>query len=354
MGNEKQHLGRRDFFKLTGGVAGIAALSYFLGLRDRPSPASRDHVPEVYVDNDQGFPVFRGPYLQKNVKLAAFLFRADVTALTGLCDRTLNTVDACPYVYVPMTSTVLLVYADMLVSSLDERDARIGSIPETEIGFWVLTVAMKKTQNGHTPHHLAWFLPHLLVDESNSMVTGREVYGFNKQAGQFQKPGDLKSPRFAADVLGFRKFDPASVAQPERLLELGAAAAESTRSQWMDWGAARTQLLAEMIANVRADFSGGMLEFAARAITNHIPLVFLKQFRDSANSKNACYKAVIEAPLKISKYSDGGPFSQSYQLKLNSLESHPYLENLGLKGEQTSKLAAWLNVDFILDHGVEM
>ena len=141
-----------------------------------------------YADHGSGFPVFRGPYFQKAARLAAFTFNADTERLTTHCSQALNVSGAFEYKYVPLTSRLMLVFADMLVSSRDERDVQVGLIPETEVSFWVLTVAMKKTRGGYVPHHLAWYLPYLLVDESNAIATGREVFGFNKLAAQFQKP----------------------------------------------------------------------------------------------------------------------------------------------------------------------
>jgi len=174
-------MGRRSFLKLAGGAVGISALSYYLGTTNRVEPKLDNSLPE-YADNGLGFPVFRGPYLQKDARLAAFFFKANSESLTALCDRSLNVSEAFAYKYVPLTSSVMLVFADMLVSSRDERDKEVGLIPETEVSFWVLTVAMQKTQGGLVPHHLAWFLPYLLVDEGNAIATGREVFGFNKLA----------------------------------------------------------------------------------------------------------------------------------------------------------------------------
>ncbi|HET7143659.1 MAG TPA: hypothetical protein VFI68_06555 [Anaerolineales bacterium] len=354
MSNERSNFGRRDFFKLTGGAVGIAALSYYLGLTDRPRPASpTDDLPD-YADGDLGFPVFRTPYFQKDSQLAAFLFRADVASLTTLCDQNLNSLQSSPYQYIPLTSSVMLVYADMLVSSLDERDAGVGFIPETEAGFWILTAAMKKTSTGQVPHHLAWFLPYLLVDEGNSIATGREVYGFNKQAGEFNKVQDITSPQFSADVLGFRQFDPSAIARKERLLELNPLSNEKAQSKWKDWSAAKRDLKRGVLDNIRPDLAGGIVGFAARAITDNIPLVFLKQFRPSSNSKKAAYKTIVEAPLKVKGFYDGGLFSQPHKLTLNHLDSHPFARKLGLKNEQTSTLGAWMKVDFVLDHGVEL
>ncbi|HEX2995117.1 MAG TPA: hypothetical protein VHP14_09835, partial [Anaerolineales bacterium] len=195
----KSSISRKDFFRLSGGVAGLSALSYFLGLRNQPNAASTESAP-IYRDAESGFPVFRGPYLQKDAGLAAFLFSADLAALTALCDQTLNAVPNSPFEYVPLMSSLLVIYADMLVSSLDERDVRVGLIPETEAGFWLLTVAMQKTATGTVPHHLAWFIPYLFVDEGNTIATGREVYGFNKQAAVFAKAQEIQTPQFNADV----------------------------------------------------------------------------------------------------------------------------------------------------------
>src|SRR5512142_2957497 len=138
----RSSISRNSFFKLIGSAVGISALSYVLGLRNQPHVASTEQSPD-YLDAGSDFPVFRGPYLQKDAQLAAFLLPADLAALTALCDETLNRVPNSPFEYVPLMSNLLVVYADMLVSSLEERAAAVGRIPETEVGFWFLTIAMQ-------------------------------------------------------------------------------------------------------------------------------------------------------------------------------------------------------------------
>jgi hypothetical protein len=307
-----------------------------------------------YADKEAGFPVFRGPYLQKDAHCAAFLFNADMERLMTLCDKTLNVSRSFTYKYVPITSNVMLVFADMLVSSRDERDMQVGLIPETEVSFWVLTVAMQKTRGGYLPHHLAWFLPYLLVDESNAIATGREVFGFNKLAAQFQKPEQIKRPEFTADVLGFKQFGANFIAQRERLLELSASSpADPTRSSDLD--SIKNGMAAELFKNMRTNLGGGLVEFAARFINDNIPLVFLKQFRDAQNTRKACYQRLIEAPLKVETFFEGGIFLKPYTLNIASLASHPLAQNLGLKGtEQSSTLGVWMQVDFVLENGVEV
>jgi len=318
-----------------------------------PTPDAT-RTPPDYADNGAGFPVFRGPYLQKDARLAAFFFNADTERLTTLCNQTLNVSKSFEYKYVPMTSNLMLVFADMLVSSRDERDAQVGLIPETEVSFWVLTVAMQKTRGGYMPHHLAWFLPYLFVDEGNAIATGREVFGFNKLAAQFQKPEKIQSPEFTADVLGFKEFGADFIAQRERLLELSASSsADPTRSSDLD--SIKNGMAAELFKNMRTNLGGGLVEFASRFINDHVPLVFLKQFRDAQNTRKACYQRLIEAPLKVETFFEGGIFLKPYTLNIASLASHPLAQNLGLKGaEQRSTLGMWMQVDFVLGNGVEV
>jgi hypothetical protein len=346
-------IGRRNFLKVAGGAFGLSALSYFLGVTKRVVPPAPETLPD-YADHQPGFPVFRGPYLQKDARLAAFLFNADLEPLTTLCDQTLNVSKSFLYKYVPMTSNVMVVFADMLVSSRDERDSQVGLIPETEVSFWVLTVALQETQGGYVPHHLAWFLPFLLVDESNSIATGREVFGFNKLAAQFQKPEQIQKPGYTANVLGFKQFGADTVAQRERLLELSASSAADT-SQPSDLDSIKNGMVTELFRNIRTNLGGGLVEFASRFLNDHIPLVFLKQFRDAQNTRKACYQRLIEAPLKVETFFEGGLFFEPYTLSISSLASHPFAQRLGLKeADQKSTLGAWMHVDFVLENGVEI
>ncbi|MEP7136837.1 MAG: hypothetical protein ABI904_18075 [Chloroflexota bacterium] len=307
-----------------------------------------------YADHGTGFPVFRGPYSQKDAHIAAFTFPADTERLTALCNQTLNVSGSFAYKYVPITSSLMLVFADMLVSSRDVRDAQVGLIPETEVSFWVLTIAIKKTRGGSLPHHLAWYLPYLLVDESNAIATGREVYGFNKLGAQFQKPERIQRPDFSAEVLGFKQFGADKIAQREPLLALRAtSAAGPTRSG--ELASLKNKIAGELFRNINTGLGDGPVEFAAHFLNEHIPLVFLKQFRDAQDTHKACYQKLIEAPLKVESFYEGGLFPEAYTLSIADLASHPLAQRLGLKaGEQTSTLGAWMRVDFDLGNGIEV
>jgi len=171
---------------------------------------------------------------------------------------------------------------------------------------------------------------------------------------QFQKPAQIQKPEFTADVLGFRQFGADSVAQRERLLSLSSSSTVDVTGV-NEFDSIKNTMSAELFKNMRTNLAGGLLEFAARFINDHIPLVFLKQFRDAQNTHKACYQRLIEAPLKVETFFEGGIFLNSYTLNIASLASHPLAQNLGLSGaEQKSTLGAWMQVDFVLGNGIEV
>jgi len=312
-----------------------------------------------YVDGDIGLPVFRGPYLQQDAHLAAFLFSADLDRLRALCFKNLIAPGDRQIIYLPLLSNVMVVFADMFVSSLDERDQKVGRIPETEVGFWVLTVAMRKVGPAYVPHHLAWFLPYLFVDESNAIATGREVYGFNKLMGRFHKPQHIQTPQFSVDVLGFKKFSPEAEGIIERLLEIRRTddAGDGLSETWESWENAKTAVDQELLKGIGTAPKRILVELGTRLINASIPIVFLKQFRDVSDTQQACYQAIVEAPIKIKRFDQGGFLSGRYTMSLNHLESHPLAQTLGLRlinRELRSTAGIWMKVDFMLGEGAEV
>lgn len=313
-----------------------------------------------YVDSAIGLPVFRGPYLQQDTEMAVLFFHADADRLTALCDRYLNAPTEGQTKYVPLLPNIAVVFADMRATSGDERDRQVGRLPETEVSFWILTVAFRKVGAIFVPDHLAWFLPFLFVDESNIIATGREVYGFNKQLGQFQKPASIQRPEFSIDVMGIAEFKPEAEGRLERLLDLRQAdhvTGDEPSGDWQSLDKAATAIRPELLKNLAADARHQVVEISTQLVTHQMRLVFLKQFRDVTHTQQACYQAIIEAPLSVQIFRHGGFLAGKYVLRVNPLASHPLADILGLRlenGTQQSMLGLWMKLDFMLDEGVEI
>lgn len=349
---EQSSISRRDFFKLLGGITGVAAFSYLLGLRDQP-PAAPNMSNLDFIETDISMPVFRGPFLQKDAQLAAFLFHANINSLAEICDQTLNRVPGSPYRYIPFTPNLVVLYADTFVSSLDEQDSRIGLISETEVGFWVPVVALQKNSTAQIPHHLAWFIPNLFVDESNSIATGREVYGFNKQAAIFEKIKNPQAPQFSAEVLGFQNFGPDVVAKKEPLLSVTTPVSAEEQVQWSNWETAQKELSNTLLSQTPNDPGEEIVQFAARTILQNMPVVFLKQFRHASDPRKACYQSIVDAPMELKSFTGGGFLGERARMQIHPLASHPITQRLGLKEEQQAISGAWAKLSFTLGLGVE-
>src|SRR4029450_8834867 len=92
-------------------------------------------------------------------------------------------------------------------------------------------------------------------------------------------------------------------------------------------------------------------------LTTNVPIVFLKQFRDIADTEKAAYQAIVKAPATLTEFHGGGLLLDRYQLVLNDLQSHPIAKTLGLQTEQgriQAIAAAWLHIDFPMQEGVEL
>jgi hypothetical protein len=339
-------LSRRRFLHLAGGALGAMAV----GCTPK-TPASEETALPDYVDGGIGIPVFRGPYLQREAHITAFLLPARIEALRSLCDTYFGTPSGGAVKVSPLGPYVLLLYAEMQIQSLDERDEAIGWMHETEVSFWTPVTS--------GAGHATWFLPYLFVDNPYAIAAGREVYGFPKTWGQFEKPASIQNPEFTVDVWGFTEFDPQVEGKTQRLLETrkSDAAQDTPPETWTSWDAARSALIRLLFKDwePQAGDGGGTQWFE---MLEKMPLVFLKQFRDAADSHKACYQAIVEAPVQLTTFHGGGFVDADYTVTCQPLASHPLPETLGLNVDSSGTMQAlatfWLHVDFTLGAGVEV
>lgn len=346
---------RRRFIKLAGGALGVAAAGC---TAQPPLHESPQRELPAYIDDGLGGPVLRGPYLQRQAQIAAFLLQAETGALKKMCDHHLNLAANASFDYAPLAPYIVLMLADMEIVSLDARDGGLGWTHETELGFWLPTVARAKSGGVLVPDHPAWFLPWLFVDNPTAIATGREAYGFNKTLGQFQKPADMRRPEFTLEVWGAERLDADAEHKPRRLLELRQTGAIAPGAEsWTSWEEARAALL-RMLMGGQNSAQAPLFDPA----TIEMPLVFLKQFPDAADTRRACYQAIIEAPARVHRFSAGESLPGVYEFVFDALASHPIPQLLGLStyqdelGRSTARAlaAAWLSLDFTLEHGVEV
>ena len=71
---------------------------------------------------------------------------------------------------------------------------RMGFAREEQVAIWVPVIAHR---GGGILPSLGWFVPYMWVDNPLSLAGGREIYGFNKNQGLIELPGDGDAGRFA-------------------------------------------------------------------------------------------------------------------------------------------------------------
>jgi len=89
------------------------------------------------------------------------------------------------------------------------------------------------------------------------------------------------------------------------------------------------------------------------ALKGELPQLFLKQFRDIADGRNACYQAITEAPAKITSL-NGVQLENTYDVAINYFENMQICNDLGLSPNCKTEIGFKLNIDMTVEPGKEV
>lgn len=241
------------------------------------------------------------PYVARDSVMISAVLAADHDRLRACCDRYLNLLD--DRVYLPLGASVVFYAQDN--PKLAASDAP-GTVHERDFGFLIPLVicARKPGRAGLRPLAIGAFVPHLWVDVGAAVYGGREVLGFPKGQG---------SLGFEASVEGELNLSidswipplakgPGAAWAHERILAVSSSPSRH--------GGER---LGGLLAALRAGFDARSLAHAgldraarsqllrllgATLREGRLTFVFLKQYRDAADPRLACYRAIVEAPCE--------------------------------------------------------
>ncbi|HEX8203049.1 MAG TPA: hypothetical protein VF590_21410 [Isosphaeraceae bacterium] len=318
-------------------------------------------VPMPAYVNRVGRQVLRPPILCQNVALHGFMFAADANVLQDLCDTYLNRPSGGRLRFVPLVPRVVTLWARTgRLQSADPRDRDLGWMTEIDVAFWVPVAEVDPAGGSSRPRRLAWFQPFIFVDSVAALDTGREVYGYPKQLGQFTLPqGVADADLFAVDTQVWEHPGPDCPLQMGRLFEIrrtgGAPAGAGLAETWDDLeGAFRA--LARLFFGAGGKLSLASVELLIDVFeylhSGAVESVFLKQFRDCADADYACYQAIVSAAAKVTGFRTAGALAGDYQLTVFPCGSEPIAAALGLGTGSQPALAAWyVDFDFQLEAG---
>ncbi len=272
------------------------------------------------------------PYTARATSMYAGVLRADPERLRSLCDRHLNL--GPDRVYLPLGPSVVFYAQDnRALSAIDAP----GVVPERDFGFLVPVAICERRRGRLVPTGVAAYMPYLWVDLGAAVVGGREVLGFPKGQARLAFP-DAPAAGAQLDIhalLPPPRERPGADWREERLVGAtltGDAGPGRVRSLV---GALRSSYDAGWLARCGLDAAAQLRllrTLTTTLRTGGLRMVFLKQYRDAASCRRACYQAVVEAPCAR----EGAPRVATQlpgELQLQVLRRSGLLEELGLRSE---------------------
>jgi hypothetical protein len=297
------------------------------------------------------------PYAAQGVTMYNFVVEADMDRLQAICDQQLN---LGPTTYRPLGPFLCFVAATMGPMAPASPAAWLN---EKDFGFWIPVVAGRQDSSGFHALRPAFFIPYLWVDDYLPQQAGREVFGYPKGVGKLINPSSPSDPAaFSIDALVVPEYgapgSPGAEWQWKRLLT-------ASRRGGDPWG----NLIREFESI--ADLGGAVIAAMLKAFKDHtfpeptlallynlfedlihldVPMVYLKQFRDIVDGKNACYQAIVESPNQMTAFNGAGFLPGDWELAIEQFASVKMLDHLGLKttapGIVTAAFHFWVQMAF--------
>lgn len=311
------------------------------------------HLPQYVVR--PGEPCHTPPFACDNTQLYGFYVQGDrATIQDKLIDPALNLVRGKGPQYRTFTDFIMVTYSITAKgTSVDPPDCEQGYVPEYCWTVWIPLLVVKDELGIHVAQKLVMYPAFISVDNTWSLVAGREVYGFPKNSGPLDIPTAGSDPdHFSLTSLAFRKYDPASQAEMEELMRVDRT--EKTTGAEEAWDDLEDAIKA--VAGFLHHPSGLpvpgfnlLVDLLKLAKHHEVPAVFLKQFRDAVDGTKACYQAIIEAGCHVTGFHGGGLLDGKYTLTATDYDSMPLASSLGLDPAGVPvEFPFWANIDFVV------
>ncbi len=289
-----------------------------------------------------------------DVVMHSFCVQADRTKLQAWLDRAFATPSGGAVRYEAVGDKVFLSFAEIgQARGAGKQGGRDGYVGEIDTTIWLMA---RRLDDGLFA--LRWIPVYLFVDSGTAQATGREVWGFPKQLGEFdftpQKP-DRAAPRtFDVKALVVETFAPGSKASWHPIFE---ARPLDVRGGGHGGGVLATlEAFAEKAVSRLTDgFASIALKLQETLGGGGMVMAMLKQFPDAADPTRACYQGIIEAHAVINGFRGSGLTDNHYEVRVTSYASHPFLDELGISADwQDVGQGVWMDFDFEQHLGAEI
>jgi hypothetical protein len=293
-----------------------------------------------------------GPLNLYGAMLHSFCVPADQAKIQALLDKTFSAPSNGAVRYEAIGDTVFLSFAEIdRIVVLDDLERNNGSSSEIDVTIWVMA---RRLDDGFFALR---FVPvYLFVDNGPAMASGREVWAFPKQLGQFafspQPPVRGAARSFKVNGYVLSPYQPTSRAAWAPLCNVIPDALPPKDESVLGTLEA---LAGTVLSRLTDGFSEMAVKLQAALGAGAVTMAFLKQFPDAANPMTACYQGIIEAQSRVLTLRGAGLTANTYGLQLKSYASLPFADELGISPDpQNVGKGIWVDFDFALDLGSEI
>lgn len=278
-----------------------------------------------------------------------FLLKADQTKLQATIDRLFNFPSGGALQYEVFWDHVALMFTH--VDRLSSADPAQGWAAYGDIAMWI--PVLDRGSGGLVPT-LKMYPVYMVVDNSSTMATGREVYGFPKEMGWFLEP---QTPDFlgdmTCDVTGIERASPTMQCIRTRLWSIrrngDPEVKQTALTGAVDLVNEMERVFRQFASNIKAEL---FIAFNLLRDGFNVPALGVKQFRDIADPSRAIFQSMVEAPLGLKRFRAASLLGDEFTFVLNDLATHPVAQETGLQiGPQPVTFAFWLYADFVLGSG---
>jgi len=299
----------------------------------RQAGAGTPTAAPAFVEHN-GAATFPGPISLQDTRMWAFLLEADEAKLANYCRRLFDG---------PSNNAVQVrpLGPFMMMSIVDIGQGRfidvpeMGWSPERELTFWIPAARVVEG----VAIDFDFVLPYLVLDNPVAIASGREIFGYMKQKGWIALPGDPGQPSgtLTVDLFATKTFGADTEEQRNRLLTLTPVGEHDSPilaaiGSLADAARALHAYLATALGGWHAG-AGFAVESLGDLLEERVPQLFLKQFRDVADGRNACYQAITEAMGEVTRF-DALPQMVEFDMVLEPLDSSPIASDFGLAAQQ--------------------
>jgi len=278
------------------------------------------------------------PYSLPGVTIQNFRLAANMAQQQLLVDQYLNIGDPSErgfyyQAYLPFVDMDFVHYPSM--SYALPPFSGMGSITQNELYFRIYVVKFIPVLD------LIWlpvpaiigFFPYMFVDNSWSMIAGREVSGFPKLLASFNGPTQLPSQPLRpfpieASTLAFSSIGPGVQGQMAPFVTIQTLAPDGPGNIPVNnnWTLSQTDI--DKLKQEDPAVAAALASVLPTGPSSVLRTVQLKQFRSAGSSTDACFQAIVEGQFTASNFQFLNP--QSAQIQINAYLDLSIAAALGL------------------------